>query len=215
MRTLWVEASPKGEGSLSTAVAEEFLSSASTNAVGVIEHLDVWSDDVPVTDRDVAVAKFASLFGERTTAEQDAKWQRVVDEIERVREFDRLVISSPMWNWSVPHRLKAWIDVLIQPLLSFTLDERGRHVGTLGQGRPAHLILTRSSAYDGRHPELQDFQKPYLEYVFTLLGYTVDTIVVEPTTRWTAEERKQMWHDALCVARDHGAALTVPLGHVG
>jgi len=52
--------------------------------------------------------------------------------------------------------------------------------------------LTRSSAYDGRHPELQDFQKPYLEYLFGLLGYDVQTLVIEPTTRWTSAERAQM-----------------------
>ena len=215
MRTLWVEASPKGEASLSSALAEEFLASASTEAVGVIEHLNVWSDAIPVTDGDVAHAKFAALFGDDTTAEQDSKWQQVVAEIERVRVVDRLVISSPMWNWSVPHRLKAWIDVLVQPLLSFTLDAQGRHVGTLGQGRPAHLILTRSSAYDGRHPELQDFQLPYLNYVFTMLGYTVDPLVIEPTTRWSPQEREQLRRDALCDARDRGAALTTPSHRLG
>lgn len=64
------------------------------------------------------------------------------------------------------------------------------------------LILTRSSAYDGRHPELQDFQKPYLEYVFEMLGYRVDTLVVEPTTRWTPAEREQMRAEALEQVRD-------------
>ncbi|MBW0018362.1 MAG: NAD(P)H-dependent oxidoreductase [Mycobacterium sp.] len=207
MRTLWIEASPKGEASLSSALAEEFLAAAPAESVGFVEHFSVWSDDLPVTDGDVAIAKFAPLFGEAITSAQATKWQRIVDEIERVRAFDRLVISSPMWNWSVPHRLKAWIDVLVQPLLSFTLDQDGRHVGTLGQGRPAHLILTRSSSYDGRHPDLQDFQLPYLDYVFTMLGYTVDALVIEPTTRWTVEEREQFRQDSLCRARDRGVSL--------
>lgn len=210
MRTLWVEGSPKGDASLSSALAGEFLAAAPTESVGVIECFNVWSQDLPVVDGDVAIAKFASLFGDQTTPAQDKKWEQIVDEIEGVRDFDRLVISSPMWNWSVPHRLKAWIDILVQPLLSFTVDEHGRHVGTLGQGKPAHLILTRSSAYDGRHSELQDFQLPYLDYVFTMLGYTVDALVVEPTTRWTSQEREQFRQESLCRARDRGATLTAP-----
>lgn len=207
MRTLWVEASPKGEQSLSSALAEEFLTAAPAAAVRAVERFSVWSQTVPVFDGDAAIAKFAPLFGEATTVEQDRKWQCVLDEIERVRGFDRLVISAPMWNWSVPYALKAWIDVLVQPLVSFTVDERGRHIGTLGDGRPAHLILTRSSCYDGSSPELVDFQLPYLEYVFTMLGYRVDAFVVEPTTRWTPHEREQLRLESLRQARERGATL--------
>ncbi|WP_260765510.1 hypothetical protein [Mycobacterium sp. SMC-4] len=48
---------------------------------------------------------------------------------------------------------------------------------------------------------------PYLEYVFTLLGYRVDSLVLEPTTRWTEEERRAFRQDALAIARERGAAL--------
>lgn len=207
MRTLWVEGSPKGDTSLSSALAKEFIAAAGPDATGVVEHLDVWTDDVPHMDRDAALVKFALLLGDPVTDEQQAKWQCIAAEIERVREFDRIVVSSPMWNWSVPYPLKAWIDTLVQPLLSFTLDSEGRHVGALGDGRPLHLILTRSSAYDGRHPELQDFQLPYLEYVFTMLGYDVDAVVFEPTTQWDPEQRVKYRQEAQSVARERGVGL--------
>lgn len=199
-RTLWIEGSPKGDDALSSQCAQAFLEDEP------YERFSVWDADVLRFGRDAAIAKFAPLFGESVTDEQQAIWQRVLDEIERVRGFDRLVVSSPMWNWHVPHALKAWIDIIVQPLASFTLDERGVHVGTLGAGKPVQLILTRSSAYDGRHPELQDFQRPYLEYVFGMLGYRVETLVIEPTTRWTPEERAQMRSQALAAARAAGHA---------
>ncbi|MBI3224442.1 MAG: NAD(P)H-dependent oxidoreductase [Mycolicibacterium cosmeticum] len=198
MRTLWVEASPKGDDALSSQLAMAYLEGHD------YERFSVWGDDILRFGRDAAIAKFAGLFGEPTTADQDAQWQRVLDEIERVRCFDRLVVSSPMRNWHVPHALKAWIDIIVQPIASFTLNERGEHVGTLGAGKPLQLLLTRSSAYDGRHPELQDFQKPYLEYVFGMLGYSVDTLVVEPTTRWTPAERAQLRAEAIERARAAG-----------
>ncbi|WP_319448596.1 MULTISPECIES: NAD(P)H-dependent oxidoreductase [unclassified Mycobacterium] len=197
-RTLWVEASPKGDDALSSQLAQAYLDEAGLTDV---ERFSVWDDDALRVGQDVAVAKFAKLFGERITDEQKRLWKDVLAEIERVRGFDRLVVSSPMWNWSVPHALKAWIDVIVQPVASFTLNDRGEHVGALGDGKPLQLILTRSSAYDGRHPELVDFQRPYLEYVFTMLGYTVSTFVVEPTTRWTPEEREQMRSEAIGAAR--------------
>lgn len=207
MRTLWVEGSPKGELSLSSALTEAFLQAAPATAVGAVERFSVWSDDALRFGRDAALAKFAPLLGEKRTAEQKSVWAEVLGEIERVRGFDRVVVSSPMWNWHVPHALKAWIDIIVQPLASFTLNERGEHVGTLGEGKPLQLILTRSSAYDGRNPELQDFQQPYLEYVFGMLGYAVDTLTVEPTTRWTPEERAAMRDEALATARQAGVAL--------
>jgi len=203
MRTLWIEGSPKGDAALSSQLAQAYLEGRDH------ERFSVWGEDVLRFGRDAAIAKFAPLFGESVTDEQRAVWARVLDEIERVRGFDRLVLSTPMWNWHVPHALKAWIDIIVQPIASFTLNEKGEHVGTLGEGKPLQLILTRSSAYDGRHPELQDFQRPYLEYVFGMLGYRVETLVFEPTTRWTPEEREQMRGEALERARAAGRNETV------
>lgn len=208
VRTLWVKGSPKGEESLSSTLAKEFIAAADPSAIGTVERLDVWSDDFPRVDQDAALAKFALLLGDPVTDEQRNKWQRIAAEIERVREFDRIVVSSPMWNWSLPYPLKAWIDTLAQPVLSFTLDSQGRHIGALGEGRPLHLVLTRSSAYDGRHPELRDFQLPYLKYLFTMLGYDVDALVFEPTTQWEPEQRITYTREALAIARERGAELS-------
>lgn len=199
MNTLWIEGSPKGDDALSSQLAKAFLEGTR------YQRLSVWDEDLLRFGRDAAVAKFAPLFGDTVTDRQQDIWQQVLDEIERVRAFDRLVISSPMWNWHIPHALKAWIDIIVQPIASFTLDADGKHVGTLGDGKPAQLILTRSSAYDGRHPELQDFQRPYLEFVFGMLGYRVQTLVIEPTTRWTPEERTQMRTEAIELVRQAAA----------
>jgi FMN-dependent NADH-azoreductase len=68
--------------------------------------------------------------------------------------------------------------------------------------------LTRSSAYDGSSPELQDFQLPYLKYLFTMLGYDVDAVVFEPTTQWEPDQRIKYTRDALAVARAHGAEVS-------
>jgi FMN-dependent NADH-azoreductase len=206
-RVLWVEASPKGERSLSTACATAYLDGLRDSRPVVIERLAVWEDELPPFGREEALAKFAPILGEQRTAAQAQGWSRVEAEIERVKTFNRLVVSSPMWNWNIPYALKHWLDVICQPLLSFTLDERGRHVGVLGVGARAQLLLTRSSAYDGRHPEMTDYQQPYLEYVFELLGYELDqTFVVEPTTRWPPEERERLHETATADARQLGLA---------
>jgi len=212
-KVLWVEASPQGERSTSSACARAFLDAlAETDGDVTFTCRDVWDPTLVRMDGAAAQAKFGPLLGKDHTPEQAAIWQAITDEVEMVRGHDAVIVSSPMWNWHVPHALKNWIDVIVQPLLSFTLDRKGRHVGCLGDGKPVQLLLTRSSTYDGTSPELVDFQRPYLEYIFTMLGYgEIDTLVVEPTTRWTAEERAQMHADALAVSREAAAAFATRL----
>jgi FMN-dependent NADH-azoreductase len=205
-KILWVEGSPKGERSLSTACARGFLGGAASVTDLDITHRNVWDGTVLTFDREAALAKFGPLFGEPHTAEQKAIWARVTAEIDLVAAHDHVVLSSPMWNWSIPHALKAWIDVIVQPLRSFTLNAKGEHVGVLGVGKSAQFLLTRSSAYDGRHPEMQDHQEPYLRYLFEILGFDVrDSFVVEPTTRWNAEERAALFKQAVVDATEAGA----------
>ncbi|MEZ5372957.1 MAG: NAD(P)H-dependent oxidoreductase [Microthrixaceae bacterium] len=206
-RILWVEGSPKGERSLSTACANAFLAGVRHDSPGAsVEHLDVWSEDLPEFGGDAAHAKFAPLFGEETTPEQDRIWAEVLGAIERLRSADLVVVSAPMWNWSIPYRLKHWLDIVVQPLISFTVNDQGEHVGVIGVGKQAQLILTRSSAYDGRSPEMVDHQQSYLEYLFGgMLGYALHpSFVVEPTTRWTAPEREALRNDAVADAEAAG-----------
>jgi FMN-dependent NADH-azoreductase len=212
-KVLWVEASPQGARSTSSACARSFLDALSADLDEVaVTCRDVWDPALVRMDGDAAQAKFGPLMGQDHTPEQAEIWQAITDEVEMVRGHDAVIVSSPMWNWHIPHALKNWIDVIVQPLLSFTIDRKGRHVGCLGDGKPVQLVLTRSSAYDGRSPELVDFQRPYLEYVFTMLGYgEIDTLLVEPTTRWTAEERAQMHAEAVASAAAAAAVFAARL----
>ncbi|MGH1492929.1 MAG: FMN-dependent NADH-azoreductase [Acidimicrobiales bacterium] len=206
-RILWVEGSPKGERSLSSACANAFLAGVREDTPGaLVEHLDVWSEDLPEFGRDAAHAKFAPLFGDSLTEEQEQIWAEVQRAIERLRSADLVVVSAPMWNWSIPYRLKHWLDIVVQPLVSFTVNEKGEHVGVIGLGKQAQLILTRSSAYDGRSPEMVDHQQTYLEYLFGgMLGYSIgQSFVVEPTTRWTPEEREALWNESVAEAETVG-----------
>lgn len=42
-----------------------------------------------------------------------------VHEIERLEGADKVLISSPMCNFSIPYRLKHYLDLVCQPGLSF------------------------------------------------------------------------------------------------
>lgn len=219
VRVLWVEASPKGERSLSSAGARAFLDALGTERSIIVDHLDLWSAELPVFGRDAAIAKFAPIFGETRTESEQAIWGEVERYIEHLESVDALVISCPMWNWSVPYQLKHWLDIICQPLRTFTVDATGRHIGVVGVGKHAQLLMTRSSAYDGRSPEMQDHQQPYLEYLLGgMLGYDLaESVVVEPTTRFRAEERAKVHEHAVerCAAagRTFASVLSARSNH--
>lgn len=181
-RILHIAASPKGEHSTSAAVAAAFLDAVHERSPrDEIRTLDVWSRDVPQFGRDHAFAKFAPLLGQARSPEQQRAWQEVEETIRELDAADKLVLSCPMWNYGIPHALKNYIDVIVQPGLTFGYDAATKeHLGLL-RDRPTQLLLTRSSVAPG---DPHDFQLPYLEHILAFIGIRdVRSLVAGATTQ--------------------------------
>lgn len=90
-----------------------------------------------------------------------------------VQEFlasDIIVIGAPMYNFSVPSQLKAWIDRVAQAGRTFRYTENGP-VGLSG-GRRVIIASTRGGMYSAGPGAVMDFQEAYLKAVFGFLGIT-------------------------------------------
>ena len=187
-RILHIEASPRGERSGSSQLATWFLDAyRKANPADTIEHLNVFEADLPRFGADAAHAKFAPIFQEDVSPEQSAIWDAVKAQIEHFDASDKIVVSCPMWNYSVPWAMKAYIDVLMQPILTFGFDPKKMiHIGLL-RNRPVQLLLTRSSTPPGAP---YDFQLPYLRHVFGAMGLNdIRQIVASQTTQPSADAR--------------------------
>ena len=89
-------------------------------------------------------------------------WDEVNDHIKHFDSFDKILVSSPMWNYSVPYPLKHYLDIIVQPGITFGYDpQKMIHIGLL-ENRTVQLMLTRSSTPPG---DYGDFQLPYLRFV--------------------------------------------------
>ncbi|WP_170431526.1 FMN-dependent NADH-azoreductase [Ruegeria arenilitoris] len=103
--------------------------------------------------------------------------------IEEVESADHIVISAPIYNFSVPSVLKAWIDQIVRGGRTFACEDsqfRG-----LVADRPVSLILGYgASGYgEGGPLEAYDYLRPYLVHVLNFIGLTsVNVIAVENTT---------------------------------
>ena len=97
------------------------------------------------------------------------RWRQVIALTDELHECDLVLISAPMWNFSVPWHLKRWIDCVVQARLTFSTNGRG-HEGLL-RGRPCVLLTSRDGLYRGRDATPgADFQIPYLRHVLGFMG---------------------------------------------
>jgi FMN-dependent NADH-azoreductase len=89
---------------------------------------------------------------------------------------DELVIGAPMWNFSIPSNLKAWIDHVIKHGRTVRFGPQGP-IG-LVPARRAVVVSARGSDYrPGSPTEPLDLQEPYLRLVLGFLGIA-DVVVV-------------------------------------
>lgn len=177
-KLLYIESSPRKKRSHSIAVAQEFLAAYQTARPGdEIETLDLWKEKLPAFDGAMLEAKYAVLGGEKQTDEQAGAWAHVTALAEQFKSADKVLISAPMWNFSIPYRLKHYIDIITQPGLTWSYTPEEGYSG-LCKGRTAALICASGDSYaQGTGFEAFDMQKPYLQSWLTFLGISVADII--------------------------------------
>lgn len=192
MDILHISASPKGVRSDSLQMAEVFLKAyQTTNPDHRIRHLDVFDESInPDFGAVQAFHKFAPIFGEAQTEEGKAAWVAIEALIQDFDKADKILLSCPMWNYSVPWAMKRYLDNLMQPGRTFGYNfETQQHIGLL-RNRPIQFILTRSSTMTG---DYVDFQLPYLRYVFDAIGIRDTRVISAPATTQPGAEARQAY----------------------
>jgi FMN-dependent NADH-azoreductase len=182
-KLLHIQASPMDVLSFSTRTARAFLVAyRAANPGDSIETLDLWKTEVPTFDFMAASGKYKVIRGLPHSKDEAQAWQQVLKTIEHFKSADKVLVSSPMWNFGIPYRLKQYIDVIIQPGQTFAYDPKTGYSG-LVTGRPLQLVLARGGEYPrGSQAASLDYQGPYLESIFGFIGFTdIRTLVVEPT----------------------------------
>ena len=96
--------------------------------------------------------------------------------IEELEAADTVVIGAPMYNFTIPSSLKAWIDQIVRLGKTVGYGPNGPQ-GLLAKKKVV-IITSRGSAYEkGTAREAFDFQQPYLRHVLGFIGLTDVTFV--------------------------------------
>ena len=84
---------------------------------------------------------------------------------------DVIIVGAPMYNFSIPTQLKAWIDRIAVAGKTFRYTEKGPE--GLAKGKKVIVISARGGMYGAGSPAAAlDFQENYLRGVFGFLGVT-------------------------------------------
>ena len=184
-KLLHILASPRVE-SYSTRVAKAFLDSyRRAQPDDHIDVLDLARADIPPFHAPQAKAKYAVAAGQAPRDEAEAAWQPVIKTINHFKVFDKYVLSSPMWNFGVPYRLKQYIDVIVQPSLTVALDEECRTQFRLS-------VETRTSAYQVRTGDCPEEQ---LSVYVTARQY--GSLGPDKTFVETVDRLRQLCHETI------------------
>ena len=181
---LYIEASPRRQRSASIETARTAIAAWRAADPGLtVDTLNVWTTPLPDFDGPAMEAKYAGLSGTPLTPEQVKAWSDIKALAYRFHVADAVLLAVPLWNFSIPYKLKQLIDAVTHKDLLFSFDEHGLN-GTL-VNRKALLVLARGLDYgkDGPVPaERYDFQKPYLEAWLRFIGITdITCVIIEKT----------------------------------
>ncbi len=174
-KVLLVTSSLFGGQSKSTQIASELVEAWRRAHPGttVVERA-LTADAIPHLSLDALAAVMTPA--EQRSAQQSASVDFADRLIEEVETADVIVLAVPMYNFSIPSTLKAWIDHIARAGRTFRYTSTGPE-GLL-KGKKVFVVTGRGGVYSGNAPAKSlDFQEPYLRGVLGFLGLT-DTIFV-------------------------------------
>lgn len=176
-KLLHIAATPRLDESRTLRVSEAFLDVIRKKYPACeIDELNVATQTLPVLTAKAISGKYILLGGKELTKELKDAWKEIVRHIERFLSADAYLISTPMWNFSIPYPLKQYIDIIVQPNYLFQYTNKGPQ--GLVKNKKMAVITSRGGDYGKESPfYAYDFQEPYLRAVFGFIGITDITFI--------------------------------------
>ncbi len=176
---LYLNASPRGDVSASVQAAAHYLAALADDVT--VTRLDLFEMALPDITPEIASAKQKFMMGAELSAPEAEQWAQITALVEQFVAADHYLFGVPMWNFSLPYKLKQYIDLITHPGLTFTRDENG--IRGLASGG-ATVVYARGGDYSPKEgkPDPFDFQSPYLNAWLGLVGLSPVTEVLVQTT---------------------------------
>lgn len=180
MKLLEIQSSVRQEGSISRRLSQTFIQSIGQRA----PNLQVQTRDVGTQPPNHPTALWTTanyLAPDDRTPEMNAALAESEILIEQLQWADRILLGVPMYNFSVPSTLKAYLDNIVRINRTFTFDPATYGFEGLVTGKKA-LVITPSAGnfVIGTPLSSMNFCDSYLRSVLEFIGINDVTVVPVP-----------------------------------
>lgn len=192
---LYVKANPKSDEESSTfRVSESFIETyREYHPEDEIVILDLYREGIkPLDENDIK-----DIFRPEIKKQRD---HHIVKYAYQFKDSDKYVFAAPMWNFSIPSILKAYIDYIAMAGITFRYTANGS-VG-LCQGKKAIHITARGGVYTESPFVEKEMGDSYLRNILSFMGIEdVDTIAIQGLNM-TGVDREGIINKAIEEARE-------------
>jgi FMN-dependent NADH-azoreductase len=162
MNLLHVDSSILGERSASRTLTREIVARLTAeHPHTAVRHIDLAAEELP------------HLSGPSLARSDAAQAARDTELLEQFLAADVIVIGAPMYNFSIPSQLKAWIDRIAVAGKTFRYTSSGPE--GLAGAKEVIVALSRGGIYAPGAPG--EFVESYLKFVLGFLGIRSVTFV--------------------------------------
>jgi FMN-dependent NADH-azoreductase len=197
MKLLHIDSSVLGPHSVSRQVS-----------AAIVDRLQKATPDLNVTYRDLTTTPLAHLSGSHLAAAQGAVPEAVALQqdlaagqtvLEEFLAADIVVIGAPMYNFTIPSQLKAWIDRILVSGKTFKYSAQG--VEGLAGNKRVIIAISRGGFYGAGTPSAAaEHLETYLHSVFSFIGIANPEIIVAEGVQIGPEQREKALESALTAA---------------
>ncbi|HEY0191251.1 MAG TPA: NAD(P)H-dependent oxidoreductase [Kofleriaceae bacterium] len=173
MRTLLVvEASPRGDQSMSRGLTRRFVEAWTRNhPEGRVVVRDLIQTELPFVTRPWLDAYFTPP--DRQTAEMKQRLRLSDELVAELLAADDLAIGTPVYNYNVPAVLKAYIDHIVRKGLTLGVTGEG-----LVHGKKCTILMASGGVYtEGSPIRDRDLATSYLRLILKVIGIEDVTVV--------------------------------------
>ncbi|MET3977842.1 FMN-dependent NADH-azoreductase [Mucilaginibacter sp. UYP25] len=168
-KILHIISSPRGEASMSIKLGN-----------AIVEKIKATYPGSTVNTKDLAKTPFPHLEEAHLTSFFTPAEQRTPESLEAIKHSDQaiqeiqdadvIVIGAPLYNFSIPSTLKAWIDHITRAGVTFAYDENGPK--GLIKNKKLYIAIPSGGIYSEGPMKSADFAEPYLRFMLGFLGMT-------------------------------------------
>ena len=182
MNVLHVDSSILGEQSASRTLTRE-----------IVARLAAQQPDIAVRHIDLAAEELPHLSGPSLARSDAVQAARDAELLEQFLAAEVIVIGAPMYNFSIPSQLKAWIDRIAVAGKTFRYTPEGPQ--GLAGGKHVIVALSRGGIYAPGAPG--EFVESYLTFVLGFLGIRSVSFVRAEGLAISPERRREALDGAI------------------